>query len=73
MCSNEVTAKNEGFMVAGQGMSGCMNYGFPIVDTTSGSKLVYLDTSSTAKFDTAINCIKKSGFAGCTNLTTPWL
>jgi hypothetical protein len=27
---------NTGFMVAGQGMEGCANYGIPILDTTGG-------------------------------------
>ena len=30
-----------GFMVAGQGMEGCGNYGMPIVDTTGGRVRVW--------------------------------
>jgi hypothetical protein len=30
-----------GFMVAGQGMEGCGNYGFPIFDTTENRVRVY--------------------------------
>ena len=33
---NKVTEKDVGFMVAGQGMIGCGNFGIPLVDTTSG-------------------------------------
>merc|ERR1711871_354039 len=33
---NKVTEKDKGFMLAGQGMEGCGNFGVPYVDTTNG-------------------------------------
>jgi hypothetical protein len=55
---NEVTATDSrgskpalGFMVAGQGMEGCGNFGVPLVDTTEGGRLevVYFDVQTTTK------------------------
>ena len=41
-----------GFMVAGQGMEGCGDYGFPVLDTTEGRvRLYYFEIANTPSLD----------------------
>lgn len=40
-CASESLSGDNGFLVAGQGMSGCGQYAFPVVDTTGGRLQIY--------------------------------
>eukprot|EP00932_Pfiesteria_piscicida_P010996 SRR837773.22052.p1 GENE.SRR837773.22052~~SRR837773.22052.p1 ORF type:complete len:217 (+),score=13.73 SRR837773.22052:34-651(+) len=63
-----------GFRVAGFGMSGCGNYGMPIVDTTEGRvRFWYFDTTSADALKKVVACVSKSGWRQCTALATKWL
>jgi hypothetical protein len=63
-----------GFMVAGQGMGGCGNFGIPILDTTGGrTRMLYFDTSTDAKYDAVMACVPSKGWRACTELADIWL
>jgi len=63
-----------GFMVAGQGMTGCGNYGIPVLDTTGGrTRMFYFDTSSDEKYEAVMGCVPKKGWRACINLADVWL
>lgn len=66
-----------GFMVAGQGMSGCDNYGFPIVDTTENRiRFWHFEVVSKSGKDTyneVFACISKKGWRQCTDMAELWL
>eukprot|EP00929_Paragymnodinium_shiwhaense_P034022 TRINITY_DN1855_c0_g1_i2.p1 TRINITY_DN1855_c0_g1~~TRINITY_DN1855_c0_g1_i2.p1 ORF type:complete len:476 (-),score=46.35 TRINITY_DN1855_c0_g1_i2:654-2081(-) len=63
-----------GFMVAGQGMEGCSNFGIPVVDTTAGrTRVIYFDTSTHEKYDTVLTCVQAKGWRACESLATVWL
>eukprot|EP01065_Artemidia_motanka_P048451 TRINITY_DN779_c0_g1_i2.p2 TRINITY_DN779_c0_g1~~TRINITY_DN779_c0_g1_i2.p2 ORF type:complete len:482 (+),score=191.85 TRINITY_DN779_c0_g1_i2:64-1509(+) len=66
-----------GFMVAGQGMSGCGNFGFPIIDTTENRFRVYhFEVYSKDGKDTyaeKLACIKEKGWRGCTAMADVWI
>lgn len=79
---NEVVKNATGFMVAGQGMEGCGNFGIPVLDTTGDkAELSYfplndLGNRGSDQFDALLSCIKENGFSGCPSLaskTGPWL
>ena len=75
---NKVTEKDTGFMVAGQGMEGCGNFGVPYVDTRNGRvEIVYFnvqDLTGVDKYETIVNCFKtKGGPENCKELGTVWL
>merc|ERR1719210_2615203 len=61
-----------GFMVAGQGMVGCGNYGFPIVDTTENRiRMWHFEVVSKTGHDTydeVFDCISKNGWRQCTDM-----
>jgi len=70
-----------GFMVAGQGMEGCGNYGFPVFDTTEGRVRVwYFPVTAVAPhfepfdhFDQVHACVQERGWRRCTHLAELWL
>ena len=66
-----------GFMVAGQGMGGCGNYGMPILDTTGGRIKVYhfgiVDKDGTDHYDDTMKCLESKGWRACTDLAELWL
>merc|ERR1719478_1503504 len=64
-----------GFMVAGQGMEGCGNFGVPVFDTTGGrNRVYYFDTDTDAKYEAVLACVTKSGWRACVDsLATVWL
>lgn len=63
-----------GFMVAGQGMEGCGNYGVPVLDTTGGrTRVYYFDTASDATYSSVLECVKAKGWRGCLEHATVWL
>mmetsp|Transcript_96324 Transcript_96324/g.257602 ORF Transcript_96324/g.257602 Transcript_96324/m.257602 type:complete len:328 (+) Transcript_96324:528-1511(+) len=63
-----------GFMVAGQGMEGCANYGVPILDTTEGrTRVHYFDASTDDAFNAVTSCVTANGWRGCLNLAETWL
>eukprot|EP00038_Savillea_parva_P010735 m.192410 g.192410 ORF g.192410 m.192410 type:complete len:573 (-) comp18633_c0_seq1:255-1973(-) len=69
---------NTGFMVAGQGMEGCGNYGMPIVDTTEGRVRVYhfeiVAKNGTDSYDATMSCLSQSAtWRNCTHLADVWL
>ena len=79
---NEVVKNATGFMVAGQGMEGCGNFGIPVLDTTGDkAELSYfplndLGNRGSDQFGALLSCIKENGFSGCASLaskTGPWL
>ena len=66
-----------GFMVAGQGMGGCGNYGMPIVDTSDGRIKVYhfgiVDKDKTDRYNQTMGCLESKGWRQCTELAELWL
>lgn len=66
-----------GFMVAGQGMSGCGNYGFPIMDTTENRLRIWhfevVSSKGVDSYDKIYQCISAQGWRNCTNLAEKWL
>ena len=66
-----------GFMVAGQGMEGCGNYGFPIVDTTEGRVRVWhfevVSKDGVDSYDEKIACVQQKGWRQCLDLADTWL
>lgn len=65
---------DSGFMVAGQGMVGCGNYGIPVFDTTGGrTRVFYFDTSSDEKYDAVMACVPAKGWRACIHLADVWL
>jgi hypothetical protein len=74
---NKVTEKDKGFMLAGQGMEGCGNFGVPYVDTSDGRvEIIYYnvqDKTGTDEYDKIMACFKAHGPAKCKDLGTVWL
>lgn len=65
---------NIGFMVAGQGMVGCGNYGVPIFDTTEGRVRFYYFPIQRGHTEDLIRCVNaESGWRQCTHLAEMWL
>jgi len=66
-----------GFMVAGQGMEGCGNYGIPVIDTTeSRVRVWYFDVYSLSgqdNYDVLKECLLVRGWRRCTMYATLWL
>ena len=74
---NKVTEKDKGFMVAGQGMEGCGNFGIPFVDTRENRvEIIYYnvqDLTGIDKYDDILNCFQSKGISNCKDLGTVWL
>ena len=87
---NEVTANDTrtgdglGFMVAGQGMEGCANFGVPILETTETTQdekgrveLIYYNVQDyhegSDRYDEILKCFEENGVKGCKDLGTVWL
>ena len=82
---NEVTATDPvtkdglGFMVAGQGMEGCGNYGIPIVETTKEGRveITYFNVQDTSgspdQYDAILKCFEEKGPVNCKELGKTWL
>ena len=69
---------NTGFMVAGQGMEGCANYGIPILDTTDDRiRVLHFEITAangTDSYDATMACLKTaSSWRGCAHLAEVWL
>eukprot|EP00928_Gymnodinium_smaydae_P090883 TRINITY_DN74599_c0_g1_i2.p1 TRINITY_DN74599_c0_g1~~TRINITY_DN74599_c0_g1_i2.p1 ORF type:complete len:520 (-),score=45.90 TRINITY_DN74599_c0_g1_i2:135-1478(-) len=63
-----------GFMVAGQGMTGCGNFGMPVLDTTEGrTRFYYFDTSSEERYKAVMDCVPVHGWRACVHLAEVWL
>jgi len=63
-----------GFMVAGQGMEGCGNYGIPVFDTTDGrTRVHYFDASTDEKYNATLSCVGSKGWRACLDLAETWL
>lgn len=63
-----------GFMVAGQGMQGCGNYGVPVFDTSEGrNRVYYFDTSTDMKYMAVLSCVGTLGWRNCLFLADTWL
>lgn len=81
---NKITETDIGYMVGANGMSGCGEWGIPIVDTTSGSFKVYYfllyiqpglrnnATVAVDNFDKVYNCFRDNGVSNCYHLATEW-
>jgi hypothetical protein len=61
-----------GFMVAGQGMEGCGNYGIPILDTTADLVRMFyfpiadVNDKGMDNYDAVMACVQQKGWRGCT-------
>lgn len=70
---------NRGYRVAGMGMSGtevegCDTFGVPVLDTTENRvRWWYFDTSTDAKYEEVLTCVKHDGWRGCTENATLWI
>lgn len=71
---NEITTEGVGFMVAGQGMSGCHNFGIPVFDTANDRiKINYFPLDNQTLWDNAYNCISEKGYSNCLEYSESWL
>lgn len=76
---NKIITKDVGFMMAGQGMDGCGNFGLPIVDSTNGRiRIWYYEIANlkgTDNYETLLKCFQqgKGIVDGCSHLATLWL
>jgi len=69
---------NTGWMVAGQGMEGCGNYGFTIFDTTEQRIRIYyfevVSQNGEDTYDEVLQCINSNGgWRECVQHATVWL
>jgi hypothetical protein len=68
-----------GFMVAGQGMEGCGNFGIPIIDTTEDRVRFWhfeiVSKEGKDNYDAIMQCVqsKPNGWRDCTDLAESWL
>lgn len=73
-----------GWLVGGQGMNGCAQYGFPVIDTTGGRlRIFYFPVSAATQpahvvenydnYHEIYTCLEKHGFEGCTDFAAVWL
>merc|ERR1711871_148689 len=67
-----------GFMVAGQGMEGCGNYGFPVIDTTDDRVRIWhfevVSKNGTDSYDQVYQCLSQNeSWRSCTHLAESWL
>eukprot|EP00397_Hematodinium_sp_SG-2012_P029732 GEMP01031438.1.p1 GENE.GEMP01031438.1~~GEMP01031438.1.p1 ORF type:complete len:335 (+),score=48.36 GEMP01031438.1:452-1456(+) len=62
-----------GFMVAGQGMVGCGNYGIPIFDTTENRIRFWYFPVTVDTVNVIIDCVTKRGWRQCTFFAELWL
>jgi hypothetical protein len=61
-------------MVAGQGMSGCHNFGIPVFDTSNDRiKINYFPLDNQTLWDNAYNCIMQNGYSNCLQYSQTWL
>ena len=74
---NKVVEKDKGFMVAGQGMEGCGNFGIPFVDTREGRvEIIYYnvqDLTGADNYEKVLDCFQTKGISNCKDLGTVWL
>lgn len=74
---NSVTEANTGFMVAGQGMGGCGNFGVPVFDTATQPGRVqvhYFDLTTAEVAAAATSCVRNQGYGACLgDFATTWL
>jgi hypothetical protein len=86
---NLIMKKDTGFRVAGYGMKGCGNFGFPFIDSTGDHlEIGYFPvvggngtvdeadeaaSASDVDFDTLYSCIKENGIGGCKHHAVSWL
>jgi len=75
---NKVTQDNTGFMVGANGMSGCGDFGLPILDTRGGqATLWYFSLGSGGQrhsnWDEVLTCIRNYGFSACTQYADKWM
>ena len=79
---NLVDEAQVGFMVAGLGMTGCGDFGFPVFDSTGSEFNIYYFPIQQApiggkdevfdNYDTILACIEEHGVSGCYHLATKW-
>eukprot|EP00929_Paragymnodinium_shiwhaense_P034023 TRINITY_DN1855_c0_g2_i1.p1 TRINITY_DN1855_c0_g2~~TRINITY_DN1855_c0_g2_i1.p1 ORF type:complete len:512 (-),score=82.58 TRINITY_DN1855_c0_g2_i1:377-1912(-) len=64
-----------GFMVAGQGMEGCGNFGVPVVDTTEGrTRVLFFNTTTDEQYTAVLSCVQGKGWRACAeSFATTWL
>lgn len=75
---NEITNPNTGFMFGSFGMSGCGQFGLPILDTRNGKALLYYfplgnGGARYGPWDVVMGCIKSKGFSACTQYADVWM
>lgn len=79
---NLVEENGTGFMVAGMGMSGCGDFGFPVFDSVGDEFNVYYFPLQQApiggidnvfdNYDAILSCIQAKGVSGCYDMATKW-
>ena len=74
---NRMILENESYLVAGQGMNGCGNYGFPVFDTTNDQFKVYHFLiediwKGIDNYDEIYSCIEARGISSCYHLAEEW-
>ena len=74
---NRMMITNTSYLVAGQGVGGCGNYGFPVFDTTNNEFKVYHFLlkdlmRNIDNYDEIYDCIYKNGVTNCYHLAEDW-
>ena len=68
---------NTGFMIAGQGMEGCGNFGVPVLDSTENRLRLYyfpiVAKDGTDTYDAVSSCVISKGWRACLSLAETWL
>jgi len=75
---NRIVSPNTGFMVGSFGMSGCGDFGLPIMDTRNAQAVLYYfklgeGGARVSNWDAIMNCIKSNGLSGCTQYAEKWM
>lgn len=75
---NHITQTNTGFMVGSFGMTGCGDFGIPIMDTRDGQAVLYYfllgsNGRRNSKWSAIMDCFKSSGFSACKHYAQQWM
>lgn len=75
---NHIIQSNTGFMIGSFGMSGCGDFGIPIMDTRDGQAVLYYfqlgaGGQRSSNWGTIMDCLKSNGYAACKQYAQVWM
>mmetsp|Transcript_91044 Transcript_91044/g.208645 ORF Transcript_91044/g.208645 Transcript_91044/m.208645 type:complete len:607 (-) Transcript_91044:393-2213(-) len=75
---NEIMQADTGFMLGAFGMSGCGQFGLPVLDTRNNRAKLYYFKMGTGgqregQFQAVLDCLDASGFDGCLQYADTWM